>query len=208
MPKSNNKPLNKTNNNNKILKPLQRVFVQEYLKDLNATQAAIRAGYSKKTAHVQGPRLLGNVSVSEAIYKAQERRAKRTEITQDRVLKELAMVGFADLKHYVSIDPKTGIVTVKDFKDIKNNETRVLKSIKQTRGTRKGKTGDTLMFDKRQIELNDKMAALKMIGQHLGMFIEHFKVDGRINTDNKLVIEVVKSAPKKKEKNNDENDNR
>jgi phage terminase small subunit len=61
-------------------------FVSEYLIDLNATQAAIRAGYSENTAEVQGPRLLGNVRVQAAIAEATEQREKRTQITQDYVL--------------------------------------------------------------------------------------------------------------------------
>lgn len=68
------------------LTPRQRQFVLEYLVDLNATQAAIRAGYSEKTAEVQGPRLLGNVRVKAAIEEATEQREKRTQITQDYVL--------------------------------------------------------------------------------------------------------------------------
>jgi phage terminase small subunit len=75
----------------------QRCFVLEYLVDLNSTRAAVRAGYSKKTADVIGPRLLGNVRVKEAVAKAVAERAARTEITADAVLKELALVGFAPI---------------------------------------------------------------------------------------------------------------
>ena len=68
------------------LTPKQRRFVDEYQVDLNATQAAIRAGYSAKTAHVQGPRLLGNVGVASAIQAAQIEVSKRTEVTVDDVV--------------------------------------------------------------------------------------------------------------------------
>lgn len=67
----------------------QKRFVNEYLVDLNATQAAIRAGYSEKTAHVQGPRLLGNVRVAEAVQKGREKLAARTEVTQEWVVEKL-----------------------------------------------------------------------------------------------------------------------
>lgn len=67
----------------------QERFVQEYLLDLNATQAAIRAGYSAKTANEQGARLLANVSVREAIEVAKEDRSERTELTQDWVVSKL-----------------------------------------------------------------------------------------------------------------------
>lgn len=65
-------------------------FVDEYLVDLNATQAAIRAGYSPKTAYSMGQRLLKDVEVQAAIQEARARREKRTEITQDRVVQEIA----------------------------------------------------------------------------------------------------------------------
>lgn len=74
----------------------KRAFVQEYLVDLNATQAAIRAGYSPKTAKSQGQRLLTNVDIQKAIQKAMEARAVRTEITQDMVLEELASVAMGE----------------------------------------------------------------------------------------------------------------
>ena len=72
--------------------PKQAAFVEEYLIDLNATQAAIRAGYSAKTAEWIGPQLLGKAHVSAAIAKRMEDRSKRTEITQDRVLTDIELI--------------------------------------------------------------------------------------------------------------------
>ena len=74
----------------------QRRFVEEYLVDLNATGAARRAGYSEKTADRIGPELLGKSWVSAAIQEAINQRSRRTEITQDRVLNELAIVAFGE----------------------------------------------------------------------------------------------------------------
>ena len=71
------------------LTPKQARFVEEYLVDLNATQAAIRAGYSPKTAYSQGERLLKNVEVHRAIQEAQEARSERTGVTQDEVIQGL-----------------------------------------------------------------------------------------------------------------------
>jgi phage terminase small subunit len=73
--------------------------VQEYLIDLNGTQAAIRAGYKKKNADVTYAQVLGNPRVGQEIAKAQAERARRCEITQDNVLKEIASVGFATVPH-------------------------------------------------------------------------------------------------------------
>ncbi len=71
------------------LTPKQACFVEEYLLDLNATQAAIRAGYSKKTANDQGAQLLAKLSIRQAVAEAQAIRSKRTAITQDEVIQGL-----------------------------------------------------------------------------------------------------------------------
>lgn len=71
------------------LTPKQEEFVKQYLVDLNATGAAVRAGYSKKTAEVQGPRLLGNVRVAEEITKRRAVISEKLEITQEWVIKKL-----------------------------------------------------------------------------------------------------------------------
>lgn len=73
----------------KRLTPRQAAFIREYLIDLNATQAAIRAGYSEKTAYSQGQRLLKNAEIQEAVQEAQAERAERLEVTSDDVLKGL-----------------------------------------------------------------------------------------------------------------------
>lgn len=80
----------------------QEAFVREYLIDLNATQAATRAGYSPKTANEQGARLLANVSVADAISRAKEARAERTEITADMVLQQWWKLATADPNGIVS----------------------------------------------------------------------------------------------------------
>lgn len=68
------------------LSPKQRRFVEEYLVDLNATQAATRAGYSAKTAKQQGQRLLTNADIQAAVSAGQNKRSQRTALTQDIVL--------------------------------------------------------------------------------------------------------------------------
>nr|WP_312967783.1 terminase small subunit [Brucella intermedia] len=83
------------------LTPKQERFVAEYLIDLNATQAAIRAGYSEKTAQQQGSRLLLNVVVQEAIAKGREKTAAKLEITKERIVDELAKIGFSNMLDYM-----------------------------------------------------------------------------------------------------------
>lgn len=74
----------------------QKRFCEEYLIDLNATQAAIRAGYSKKTAYSMGQRLLKNVEVQKYISYLQSEQSNRTGITSDTVLKELEKIALTD----------------------------------------------------------------------------------------------------------------
>lgn len=150
----------------------QRRFVEEYLIDLNATQAAIRAGYSAKTAKEQGYRLLTNVHVAAAITKAQEKRSTRTGITQDRVLAELAKIGFADIRKAVrwgrspidktseNADPNgLGIFPVElvPSEEMDDDTAAAVAEVSLTQ------TGV-------KIKMYDKRAALVDIGKHLGMF--------------------------------------
>lgn len=83
------------------LTPKQQRFVAEYLIDLNATQASIRAGYSPRTAEQQGPRLLGNVGVQAAIAGARAKVAKRLEISAERVVAEAWSILIADPRELV-----------------------------------------------------------------------------------------------------------
>ena len=134
----------------------QRRFVEEYLVDLNATKAAIRAGYSERTAQEQASRLLSNVMVQEAIREAIAKRSARTEITQDRVLQELAAIGFARATDFVQITDD-GLVKLTPTDNLDAMQVRAIAGIKE------GKFGV-------ELKLCDKLNALHMIGQHLGMF--------------------------------------
>ena len=84
----------------------QKRFCEEYLIDLNATQAAIRAGYSPKTAEQTASRLLRNVKVQEYIAKRQKELSRSTEITQERVIKELALIAFSNNADYAHVVEK------------------------------------------------------------------------------------------------------
>ena len=85
----------------KTLTPKQQRFVEEYLIDLNATQAAKLAGYSEKTAFRIGTENLHKPAIQVAIQEALQKRSDRTEITADSVLRELAVLAFSDMAHYV-----------------------------------------------------------------------------------------------------------
>ena len=139
----------------------QARFVEEYLIDLNATQACIRAGYSARYADRKGSELLGKDRVSDAITKRIKDRQKRTEITQDRVLTELANIGFSDAGSYFEWGPDG--VKVKPKEKLTAEQRAAVQEVSET----VTKHGGTI-----RLKLADKIAALTKIGQHLGMFTE------------------------------------
>jgi phage terminase small subunit len=85
-----------------VLTPKQAAFVREYMLDLNATKAAIRAGYSSANAHTTASQLLGKKQVAAAVADAQRKAADRAQVTQDDVVRELARVGFSNISNYLT----------------------------------------------------------------------------------------------------------
>ena len=124
----------------------QKRFVEEYLIDLNATQAAIRAGYSEN---------LTKPNISEAIAKAMAERSRRTGVNQDRVLQELAKIAFAKITD--AVDPKTATVR----EDASEDDLACIQSIK----IKPNEFGT-----EREIKMYDKRSALVDLGKHLGLF--------------------------------------
>lgn len=165
----------------------QRRFVDEYLVDLNATQAAIRAGYSQKTAASIGEENLRKPDIAKAVQDAQAARAHRTEITQDMVLRELAKIGFADIRKVVRwgktelrvtdagdgdgdgegevTEPYHGLALV-SANDIDDDTAAAISEISE------GREGLKVKF-------HDKKGALVDIGRHLGMFKERVEHTGK-----------------------------
>jgi phage terminase small subunit len=153
----------------KQLTPKQRRFVEEYLIDLNATQAAHRAGYSGDTAYSIGHELLKKPEIVNAIGEAQARRSERTEITQDQVLQELALVAFADMGKYVTITDD-GTVEV-DFSHLPEGGLRVVSELVQDEYA-DGRGEGARQVKRTKLKLHNKLGALELVGKHLGMFVE------------------------------------
>ena len=141
------------------LTPKQERFVVEYLIDLNATRASIRAGYSAKTASRIGPELLGKTWVAAAISVGKKKRAAKIEITAERVLLEYARLGFSDMKEFATWGGRS--VTLKDSAGLKKGMSRAVQEVCETMT----KEGPAL-----KIKLHDKKGALDSIAKHLGMF--------------------------------------
>lgn len=140
----------------------QKIFADEYLTDLNSTRAyktAYPATKNEKAAAVNGSRLLRNVSIAGHIEKSMKDREKRTKITQDMVLKELAKIGFAEVTDFVTIEGYGDHCEVR----VKPTNQIPPDKIGAIAGIREGVNGI-------EITLNDKCKALELIGRHLGMF--------------------------------------
>lgn len=152
----------------KNLTPRQAAFVREYLIDLNGTQAAIRAGYSAKTANEQASRLLAHVSVAAAVQAAMDARSERTEITADRVLAELAKVGFSDIRKLFDDDGKMKHVTMLD-----DETAAFVSSIKVVANKANRADGENEQLEVEntlEIKVWDKLSALEKLGRHLKLF--------------------------------------
>jgi phage terminase small subunit len=170
------------------LNPKQARFVQEYLVDLNATQAAIRAGYSAKTAPAQAARLLTKVNVQLAVTEGQQALAAKTGITQERVLEELAIIAFSDIKNYLDVDQDTGAIRAKSFDDatMPENASRAVQSmtetrvIKEVKGTKDAADTEMILSANATFKMHDKLKALELLGKHLGMFKERVEHSGSV----------------------------
>ena len=143
----------------------QKKFIDEYLVDLNATQAAIRAGYKEKAAYRTGAENLRKPQIQEEIQKRMEERQKRTEITQDMVLQELAAIAFDRATDYVSV--MGGMVQVKDTDQLSDSQIAAIAGIKETQNGI-------------EVKLGSKEKTLELLGRHLGMWNDKINVEGQV----------------------------
>lgn len=188
----------------------QKRFVEEYLIDLNATQAAIRAGYSEDTAYSIGSENLKKPEVQQAISEAQAARSERTGITADRVLQELAKVGFANASDVVNWGTKEVAFGYDDdgrrlsAEDI-GNAVKVeyvpapfVEPIDRDalpENIRAAVSEVKLTRDGFAIKMHDKVGALEKIGRHLGMFKDKVELTGKDGDPIKMLSTVIPVTP-------------
>lgn len=161
----------------------QEMFAKEYIVDLNATQAAIRAGYSERTAKSIGQENLTKPDLQAYIQQLMEERSKRTEITADMVLREYAKLGFSNITDYLKVIEleamtETGMqlykaVDIFTTDGIERSKMDAVAEIKQT------KEGISL-------KLHDKKGALDSMARHLGMFQDNVNVTGTLTIEKLL----------------------
>lgn len=170
----------------------QAAFVREYLLDLNATQAAIRAGYPARSARSKGAQLLANVNVAEAIQLALKNRAERVEVKADDVLRELLRLALVDVTD--AFDEQGNLRPLKDMpKDLR----RAVSSLEW-----ETVLGDTIMTDDGievqsapiarvgKLKFWDKTKALEMLAKHLGLLTDKLDVEHHGNVTLKIVRTV------------------
>lgn len=151
----------------KSLTPKQAQFVLEYLVDLNATQAAIRAGYSTRNADKIASQLLGKTRVRREVDKAIAARAKRVGVSADRVVRELARIAFCDPRNVFDWGPDG--VTPKSASELSDDDAACVAEATET----KTKDGGTI-----RIKLADKIAALNLLAKHTGVAKDHLELSG------------------------------
>lgn len=150
------------------LTPKQQRFVEEYLVDLNAAGAARRAGYGLKAAMRMGSENLAKPAIAAAIEVRQKVLREKAEITADMVIRELAKIAFGDQRRLMSWGP--GGVKLRASADLSDEEAAAVAEVSET---------TTLNGGSLKIKAHDKVGALKLLGEHLGLFKQKVEVSGK-----------------------------
>lgn len=169
----------------KKLTPKQELFCKEYIIDLNATRAAIASGYSEKTANRIGPENLSKLVIQEYIQELTKEREKRTEITGDMVIKELAKIAFIQESDFYNSDGSAKLPHELTDEQRSALKSYSVKSIKVA----KDEYEDIPIF-----VAHDKVKTLELLGKHFSLFtekVEHSGPDGN-PIETKWTIEFVK----------------
>lgn len=155
----------------------QELFAKEYIVDLNATQAAIRAGYSENTAKEMGYENLTKPHVAEFIQQKMDERSKRLEITADMILAEYAKIGFSNIRDYLKVEQQevmtdSGYLMMKtvDIFETDSIDISKLAAVSEIKQTKEGIS----------LKLHDKKGALDSMARHKGMFVDT-KIENHIH---------------------------
>lgn len=165
----------------------QAKFVDEYLIDLNATKAAIRAGYSEKTADQQACQMLKKTQVASAIANRMRDREVRTEITQDRVLKEVARLAFLDIRKAFNEDG-----SLKPINQLDDDTAAAVAGLDVSEIS----AGDNAVIGAlKKIRLSEKKGALELLMRHLGMLNDKMKLQGDAENPLTMLLQQVQGTP-------------
>lgn len=161
------------------LTPRQQRFVEEYMLDLNGTQAAIRAGYAPKNAEVAASRLLRKGKVSRIVERRKAERSEAAGITESRVLRELNALAFSDVSHYQQ-NTTTGILELAPGAPA--NAMSAVSSVKYKTRTVHGEDGEAAVLEREvEFKLWDKPGAVKLAGRYRNIqgFFNKIEVTGK-----------------------------
>lgn len=136
-------------------------FIDEYLVDFNATQAAIRAGYSKRSASEQGYDLLRKPQIQSAIKAKQKELAHKVGITRERIVQECARIAFSDIRKLFNEDG-----TFKKFKDMSDDAAAAIAGVDVVE---QASVDGNVPMQTKKVKLWDKNSALEKLLKHLGM---------------------------------------
>jgi phage terminase small subunit len=171
------------------LTPKQQRFVEEYLVDLNALQAAIRAGYSPTSAPATSSRLLDNRNVAEAIAAGQAERSKATGITVERILLEMGRLAFSD--HRQGFNPDGSIKPPSEWSDDFAATVAAIEfekapaPVKAAKGRKTKAVADQVAPARiAKLRFWDKGKAVDMLAKHMGMFVEKIELGGQVQVTN------------------------
>lgn len=145
--------------------PKQQRFIAEYLVDLNATQAAIRAGYSPKTANEQAARLLANASVAAEVAKRTQAQLVKAELTADRVLEEMRRLAFSDVRNLFDAQGN-----LKPLQQLSAEDAACIAGLEVV--IKNAKAGDGVTDTVHKIKIWDKTRTLEMLGKHFALLVE------------------------------------
>ena len=173
----------------------QEMFCKEYLIDLNATQAAIRAGYSEKTAREIGCENLTKPNVQEYLSKEIEKRSNRLEITADKVLQEIAKLAFSNMEDYMTV-ASDGTAYV-DLSKITRDQAAAISEITSD-VYMDGEGEEAVQVKKTKIKLSDKKGNLELLGRYLKLFTDRVEHSGEV-----VIMPTVEIDGKKLEINVD-----
>ena len=156
----------------------QKLFIAEYVKDMNATQAAIRAGYSPRSAQTDGPRMLRNARISDEIARAKAEQFGRIGLTADRIIEEIAAVAFARMPEFIEWGHGDQM-RLKPSEELTDHQAAAVAQVVEVEKFIKTlDDGDQLLSRERTIKLHDKLNALEKLCKHLGLITDRKEITG------------------------------
>lgn len=158
------------------LSPQQELFVRQYVLDLNATKAALRAGYNRKNARQHGSYLLSKSDIQAAIKARLERRYEKVDIKTDEVLAQIRRLAFASLEGFIEI--RNGKTYIADTAHLTEDQMACISEIKQTP-------------DGVQVKLINREKMIELLGRHMGMFLDKLEHSGGLKLSHTMSDEEL-----------------